>query len=318
MLSLKDFALISGRRDSDSCRVLHNEPCRLFKIRDPSINGASLRTLQTLLFYFWIVSFLEKATCGARVRWFVWMPFVHRWRKSFRFYTSVSNRVRGLADQQTTHHLQTTNIRPTKLERPTLQTDCQQSGRAQFTLLAHGDRVAKKFRRSLSFFDCLQQTNLPKQTDKLTVQREVGDRAGLEASGSRGNSSDENAVPHPPRSLCCLPQRRRRSPECVHNQHMSRHVMPSGTPVHNLSSAVHQTVEELMSMHLTDEQVLSVAMRPNHSPNNTFRRMFQTGLLQVILPPRHPTYLTGIHNFFFVCNYEHCFFRGVCESTRFL
>lgn len=49
-----------------------------------------------------------------------------------------------------------------------------------------------------------------------------------------------------------------------------------------VSGAVHQTVVEgLMHLHLSDEQILSIAMRPKDPSPASFDRVFQSGLLQV-------------------------------------
>jgi hypothetical protein len=72
-----------------------------------------------------------------------------------------------------------------------------------------------------------------------------------------------------------------------------------------------------MLLHLTDEQIVSLAMRPTNNSPNTFQRVFQTGLLQVI-SARHQ-YLTGIHKFFFAT--PSCLLRSgvkVRVSWRFL
>lgn len=128
------------------------------------------------------------------------------------------------------------------------------------------------------------EENLKTHLDKLKLYRELKtelepsspDRLRATAQPSSSSSTGNDLIRS---ALCCLRKRRRRNqPTCDRSQsHIDKHAMPS---TNTISGGVHQTVEELMRMHLTDEQILSIAMCTDDE-SNPFQMILQGGLLQV-------------------------------------
>jgi hypothetical protein len=146
--------------------------------------------------------------------------------------------------------------------------------------LLQSSLISKKFRPSL--FGLTLRKSLARRRQETCGHRHS---AEFEARATQPNH-DVNPLSSLCRCCCLSSGPSRRLPhQPTSDRDMNLHSSHSTSSIRGISGVVHQTVEELMGMHLNDEQIVSIAMRPNtlQSPASTFRRGFQSGLLQVTI-----------------------------------